>query len=278
MDQAQKLRELFSKPSHSKSRVITVTGAKGGIGKTCIAVNISLALKKLGYNTLLIDADIGFSNVEIELGTISKYTLYDVLYNKRKIIDIINEGPLGLKYITSGGDFDFLKSDMDFDIFLNNIRILDYYSDFIIIDTGAGINSTVQKFINAADEVLVIITPEPTSIMDAYLLIKNLLAKKNTVINIIVNKAKNYNEYKEVFNRFNSVVSHFIGVKINDFGFLLEDGRISECIKAQIPILIKYQNSNTSKDIMEIAMKISKTEVKYKQDGLMGIFKKIFKR
>lgn len=100
----------------------------------------------MGYNVTIIDADLGFSNVEIELGVTSKYTLLDVLYNNKMITEVISEGPLGIKYISSGGDFNLINEGVDLSLFLNNIKILDYYSDFIIIDTGAGLNNVVSNF------------------------------------------------------------------------------------------------------------------------------------
>lgn len=118
MDQAESLRRLVSqKKGIKKSRVITISGGKGGIGKTCISVNLSLALKKLGYNVTIIDADLGFSNVEIELGVTSKYTLFDVLYNNKMITEVISEGPLGVKYISSGGDFTLIDKGVDLTLF-----------------------------------------------------------------------------------------------------------------------------------------------------------------
>lgn len=278
MDQAESLRRLMIDKKIKKSRVLTITGGKGGIGKTCISVNLSLALKKLGYNVTIIDADLGFSNVEIELGVISKYTLFDVLYNNKKITEVINEGPLGIKYISSGGDFSIINKDIDLSIFLNNIKILDYYSDFVIIDTGAGLNTVVDNFIKAADEVFIIVTPEPTSIMDAYAMIKYSLKNENKKINVIINKVKNFEEYEEVYSRFKIVVKNYLGVEIYNLGYLEYDNKMLECIKIQQPIILKYENSKTSKNIVSIASRIANMPVSNYSAGLFGFFNKIFNK
>lgn len=278
MDQAESLRRLMTEKKVRKSRVLTVTGGKGGIGKTCISVNLSLALKKLGYNVTIIDADLGFSNVEIELGVISRYTLLDVLYNKKKITEVINEGPLGIKYISSGGDFNLINKDVDLSVFLNNIKILDYYSDFVIIDTGAGLNTVVNNFIKAADEIFIIVTPEPTSIMDAYAMIKYSLKDENKKINVIINKVKNFEEYEEVYSRFKIVVKNYLGVDIYNLGYLEYDNKMLECIKMQQPIILKYENSKTSKNIVAIASRIANMPESTYSVGLFGFFNRIFNK
>jgi len=279
MDQAESLRKLVSqKKKIKRSRVITITGGKGGIGKTCISVNLSLGLKKLGYNVTIIDADLGFSNVEIELGVTSKYTLLDVLYNNKMITEVISEGPLGIKYISSGGDFNLINEGVDLSLFLNNIKILDYYSDFIIIDTGAGLNNVVSNFLKAADEVLLIVTPEPTSIMDAYTLIKYSLVGEDKKINVLINKVKNFNEYKKIYDRFETVVKNYLGVSLIDLGYLENDEKMMECIIEQHPIVLKYENSKTSKRILQIAAQIANQPPPIENKGLRGIFSRLINR
>jgi flagellar biosynthesis protein FlhG len=279
MDQAESLRRLISqRKAIKKSRVLTISGGKGGIGKTCISVNLSLALKKLGYNVTIIDADLGFSNVEIEMGVTSKYTLFDVLYNNKMITEVINEGPLGVKYISSGGDFASLGEGVDLSLFLSNIKILDYYSDFIIIDTGAGLNKVVNQFLKAADEVILIVTPEPTSIMDAYTLIKHSLVDEKKKINIIINKAKNFEEYRKIYERFEAVVNNYLGVKLSDLGYLEIDEKMTECIIEQTPIIIKYRNGKTAKRFLQIAAKLANEPPPEESKGLWGIFERLLNK
>jgi len=275
MDQADRLRYLFQQNNMKRCRVITVTGGKGGTGKTCISVNLSIALRKLGYNVLIIDADIGFSNAEIELGVISKFTLYDVLYGNKKIIDVINDGPIGVKFISTGGNFDLINGDIDLNVFFNNINILDNYFDYIIVDTGAGINKTVKGFIDMSDDVVVVTTPEPTAIMDAYILIKSIQELSDKNLYLIVNKVTNQSEYVSVYERLNNALINFLGTTINDLGYIHEDARISECIKAQNPIILKYQSSKPSKDITRIAENLTNHKSTKKKEGLLGIFKKM---
>ena len=279
MDQAESLRRLVSqKKGIKKSRVITISGGKGGIGKTCISVNLSLALKKLDYNVTIIDADLGFSNVEIELGVTSRYTLFDVLYNNKMITEVISEGPLGVKYISSGGDFTLIDEGVDLTLFLSNIKILDYYSDFIIIDTGAGLNKVVHQFLQAADEIVLIVTPEPTSIMDAYTLIKHSLVGEKKKINVLINKVKSFEEYRKIYKRFETVVNNYLGVSLNDLGYLEIDEKMTECIIEQTPIVIKYHNGKTAKQLIQIAAKLANQSPPEEPQGLWGIFTKLLKQ
>ncbi|MGB9679870.1 MAG: MinD/ParA family ATP-binding protein [Thermoanaerobacteraceae bacterium] len=279
MDQAENLRKILLEKKTKKSRVLIITGGKGGIGKTFISINLSLALRKLGFKVTIIDADLGFSNVEIELGLMPKYTLYDVIYNNRTIAEVINEGPLGINYISSGGDFNLVSNaEINLGIFLSNIKLLDYYSDFVIVDTGAGLNNVVKSFLEAGNEVFVIVTPEPTSIMDAYTLIKYSFKNNDKKINIIINKAKNFEEYREVYNRFDSVVKNYLGINVYDIGYLEYDYKIMECIKEQKPIILKYENSKTSKSFMAMAAKIADRPFDVESGGVFSFFNKLFKR
>ncbi|AFK86808.1 MULTISPECIES: MinD/ParA family ATP-binding protein [Thermoanaerobacterium] len=276
MDQAERLRYLFQQNSAKRCRVITVTGGKGGTGKTCISVNLSIALKKLGYKVLIVDADIGFSNAEIELGVVSNYTLYDVLYGNKKIVDVINDGPVGVKFISTGGNFDLVNGDIDLNVFFNNIKILDNYFDYIIVDTGAGVNKTVKSFIDMSDDVIIVTTPEPTAIMDAYILIKTINDLSDKNLYLIVNKVANQSEYVSVYERLNNALINFLGASIINLGFIHEDAKISECIKMQIPIVLKYQYSKPSKDIARIAEVLTNYKTDKKKEGLLGIFRKMF--
>lgn len=275
MDQAERLRYLFQENNKKRCRVITVTGGKGGTGKTCISVNLSIALRKFGYNVLIIDADIGFSNAEIELGVVSNFTLYDVLYGNKKITDVINDGPVGVKYISTGGNFDLIHDDIDFNVFFNSINIIDNYFDYIIVDTGAGINKTIKSFIDLSDDVIVVTTPEPTAIMDAYVLIKSIEKLNDKNLYLIVNKVANPGEYIAVYQRLNNALMNFLGATINDLGYIHEDAKVSECIKAQSPVVLKYQSSKPSRDIIRIAETISNHKSSQKKEGLLGIFKKM---
>lgn len=275
MDQAERLRYLFQQNNMKRCRVITVTGGKGGTGKTCITVNLSIALRKFGYNVLIIDADIGFSNAEIELGVVSNFTLYDVLYGNKKITDVINDGPIGVKYISTGGNFDLINGNINLSVFFNSINILDNYFDYIIVDTGAGINRTIKSFIDLSDDVIVVTTPEPTAIMDAYVLIKSIEKLNDRNLYLIVNKVANHNEYINVYERLNNALINFLGITITDLGYIHEDAKISECIKAQNPVILKYQSSKSSRDIIRIAENLSKHKSTQKKEGLLGIFKKM---
>ena len=207
-DQAEKLREIFEKfdnnanidpidnlknLSKNSARVVTVTSGKGGVGKTNLTINLGIKLSQLGLKVIIIDADLGLSNIDVALGKTPKYNLSDVINYRKGIIEIMEDGPEGIKFISGGsGIQDLIKINKNQ---LANLLIelgkLDEEADIIFIDTGAGLSDNVLSFIYAAKEIILIATPEPTSITDAYALIKIIAQKdRNKDIKLIINRQK----------------------------------------------------------------------------------------
>lgn len=279
MDQAEKLRLLAANIKNSeyigkKAKVITITSGKGGVGKTNITVNLALALKQMGYEVVILDADLGLANVEIMLGMILKRNLSDLLYRGVSIQDIIYNGPLNVKVISGGsGIEELLNMNRNYlDIIVKKLSELDSIADFILIDTGAGISESVQKFILAADEIIVVTLPEPTAIADAYALIKVIVKKKREkIFKLLINKAKNETEAESTFNKISTAASKFLGINIYKLGYIPEDSRIHDAINRQIPYIIEYPNSYASECIKKVAHDIAGHS--YKNKGIMGFFK-----
>ena len=267
-DQAQGLRNLvkkvnsFNKQSEDlnvSSRVITIASGKGGVGKTNLTVNLAIALKKLGINILIIDADLGLSNVEVLLGTSPKYTVKDVLDGKKEIMSIIEEGPFGVKFISGGSgmvDLANLDEERLFRI-IESAETINKYFDIVLIDTGAGISKNVMEFVMMSDEVIVITTPEPTSITDAYAIIKAIVTRDfDHKINILVNRAQNKNEADEIFYKLNGVIKRFLQRKVEYIGYIEENGIVSKSVIKQVPFMISYEKSSISKQVEDIAKKL----------------------
>ena len=185
MDQATTLRNMVKERSQGaekkKARVITITSGKGGVGKSNTSVNLALALSELGKKVIIFDADFGLANVEVMFGALPKYNLSDVIYRRKSIEDVITQGPNNIGFI-SGGSGIVSLSNVNRDqlaYLIHNLNNLDNLADFVIIDTGAGISDQVLAFAMMAPEIIMITTPEPSSLTDSYSLIKALYRNPN---------------------------------------------------------------------------------------------------
>lgn len=286
-DQAEKLRKLMTdntsnkiEPSisSSKAKVISISSGKGGVGKTNFAINFSITLKRLGYDVAIIDADIGLSNIEILSGTHMKYSISDMIYSNKDIFEIIENGPEDIKIISGGSGFKELKlfEKENFDKLLCEIEKLQSTVDYIIIDTGAGISPTVIDFVMTTEEVIVISTPDPTSIMDSYTLIKSILNNGfKGKINLISNLVTNRKEGKEIFNKLFNTVKNFLKVEIFYLGYIEKSNIVNNAVRNQIPFVISHPKDNISKKINVIALNYME-EPSIVDDNKVSFAKKIF--
>lgn len=275
-DQAAKLRSIVNKLNNTditsdnketivpertvgnrrNARVITVTSGKGGVGKTNITINLAIKISQLGLKVIVIDADLGLSNVDIVLGKTPNFNLSDVINNRRNIHEIIEEGPGGVKFISGGSGLqDLIKINKEqLAHLLIELGRLDEEADIIFIDTGAGISDQVLSFVYAAKEVIVITTPEPTAITDAYALIKVIAQKdKSKKISLLLNKADNPTEASNTLDKLYQVCLKFLGISIDKLGFVCNDANIPKAVKLQQPFVITFEKSAAALDISSIA-------------------------
>ena len=289
-DQADKLRQIIDNIKHGEAgaavaeptaRVITVTSGKGGVGKTNITANLALTFCEMGYRVIIIDADLGLSNIDVMLGIIPKYTLADVINNNAPIMDVITGGPNNVKFISGGSGIEEMTrlDDIQMEKILNNLSELDKNFDIILIDTGAGISDNVLKFAIAADEVLIIVTPEPTSVTDAYAMIKALANRSGNIsFKLIINKAETENEARDVFNRLSMVTAKFLGVSLTLAGFLLYDPSVVKAVKMQRPFTISFPGAASSKSIKDVAFALTGSVADSRaQTGISGFLNKLIK-
>lgn len=282
-DQAEQLRNIIKRnqlKSNKVARVITVTSGKGGVGKSNTSVNLAIQLKKLGHRVIILDADFGLANIEVILGIVPKYNLCDMIEDNRNIKDIITVGPLGVGFISGGSAINKLLrlSKEDINILINNLTQLDDLADYIIIDTGAGISDSVMEFVTFGSDVLVIVTPEPTSLMDAYSLLKMLTKnpsfdQKNTKVRIITNRAKSSQEGKVVFEKLNSVVTKFISLPITFLGTILEDENVSKAVIKQQPVSLANPMTKAAKSFEEITKELDGINTQQETTDRKGIAK-----
>ncbi|AGL01640.1 MinD/ParA family protein [Desulfoscipio gibsoniae] len=237
-------------------RIITITSGKGGVGKTNLAVNLAIALLQLEQRVIIFDADLGMANVDVLLGVTPQLTLYDHLYKNVPIENILLPGPGGLKIIAGGSGFMELANLSNTQRFwlMENIDKLNKLADFILIDTGAGISKDVLAFCAAANEVVIVITPEPTSLTDAYGLIKVLdKFKLHREIHLIVNQARSHNESAGAVNRLKDVAAKYLFIKINFLGDIVYDQSVCRAVKSLQPFLLHNPNAKASAAVKKIA-------------------------
>lgn len=265
MDQADKLREKVEqlKEQAPSARVIAVTSGKGGVGKTSLSVNLALQMQAQGKKVVILDADFGLANVEIMLGIRPQYNLADLIYNGKSIEEIITEGPNGVGFISGGsGVQDLVNLDKEkLQNLIAKLVKLDSLYDVIIIDTGAGIADSVIEFVLSSPEVLLVVTPEPTSITDAYSLLKAVNRKKEfnreqKSIKVVANRVSGEEEASEIYDKISVVVSKFLNIQLEYLGYIPIDKQLTNAVVEQKPIAIYYPNCESALRIKGICAKL----------------------
>ncbi|SDW27213.1 MinD/ParA family protein [Paenibacillus sp. CF384] len=286
-DQAEALRNLVrnqeQKDEGRTTRVITVTSGKGGVGKSNFSLNFSLALQRIGQKVLIFDADIGMANIDVLMGVSSPYNLYHLLKQEKTIWEIIQEGPQGVHFIAGGSGFkDLLDlSEAQLDYFAEQINKLHGQYDFILFDTGAGLSKETVKFITAAQETIVVTTPEPTSITDAYALIKMVTAMEHDVqFKLIVNRAIDTKEGNATADKIGLVAKRFLNIELPVLGILPDDPNVTKAVKKQVPFSMAYPSTEASKSILEIAKRFVDVPQlpAAANSGVKGFLHKMFRR
>lgn len=287
MDQAEQLRNIIKAGNASPrpvARVITVTSGKGGVGKSNTSINLAIQFRKMGQRVIILDADFGLANIEVMFGAVPKHNLADLIYQGVSIKDIITWGPMDVGFI-SGGSGIASMSNLNREhltYIIQNLAQLDAITDIIIVDTGAGISDAVLEFLVASGEILVVTTPEPTSITDSYSLIKALARHKrfspdNSQIKILANKVENSAEGQALFNKLSAVVTRYLKLPVNYLGSIPEDPQLSKAVRQQTPVSIQSPNAKSSLAYEGIAHALMNTEntMKVKKRGMAAFFSHI---
>lgn len=282
MDQASALRQKVQESTDTcNARVIAVTSGKGGVGKTSLSVNLAMELARMGKKVVIFDADFGLANVEVMLGIRPAYNLLDLIHKNKTMQEIITRGPRGIGFVSGGSGVSELTAldKNSIDLLISEMVKLDKMYDIVIIDTGAGITDSVMEFVMVSPEVLLVVTPEPTSITDAYSLLKVLRRKKEfnpmyKTINVVSNRVTSENEGSEIFSKMNTVSSKFLNTKLEYLGSIPQDRNASMAIIEQKPVVTAYPNSPVSKAIVELAQKLANNEQEEykKKDGIAKVF------
>lgn len=263
MDQAEALRNVIKKQNleaRPNARIITITSGKGGVGKSNTAVNLAVQFRKMGMRVIIFDADFGLANVEVMFGAIPRFNLSDLIYGEKTIRDIITEGPMGIGFISGGSGISGMENLTKGQIvyLIKCLNELNDLADVIIVDTGAGISDSVLEFVLASPEVLVVTTPDPSSLTDAYSLLKVLYANPNfrrdeTKLKIVANKASSIEEAQAVFNKLESVVLQFLQGDIEYLGMIPQDSELEMAVRQQKIVSMSAPNSKSAKSFEVLA-------------------------
>ena len=287
MDQAEQLRRIIkaeSAPKRPLARIITVTSGKGGVGKSNVAINLAIQFRRMGQRVIILDADFGLANIEIMFGTVPKHNLSDLIYQGKNIKDVITWGPEGVGFISGGSGISGMYNlSRDYLVYIIvNLAELDAIADTIIIDTGAGIADAVMEFLVASGEIILVTTPEPTSITDSYSLLKALnqqprFNKDNTVIKAVSNRVSSAEEGQQLFNKLNAVVARYLKLPLSYLGEVPQDQMLARGVMQQTPVSIQYPNSKSSKAFEQIAARLTdkNAEATIKPRGMAAFFSHI---
>ncbi len=283
MDQAEQLRNIIKMQVQPRdvSRVITVTSGKGGVGKTTLSVNLALQLQRQGKRVVILDADFGLANIEVMMGIRPTSNLADLMFRGKSLKDIIMTGPEGIGFISGGSGIKEMASMTRDQIFyvMQSLAELDDIADVIIIDTGAGIADSVLEFAASSQEVLLVATPEPTSITDAYALLKTLNRKQEfqasrTVIKLVANSVTKPEEGLEIYHKVSAVAEKFLNIQLVYLGAVLKDNNVPKSIMQQKPLLLAYPNSVAAKSMVQLAYELDTNSaiVKEPNKGIKKLF------
>lgn len=287
MDQAEQLRNIIkanNAPQRPVARVITVTSGKGGVGKSNTSINLAIQFRKMGQRVIILDADFGLANIEVMFGAVPKYNLADLIYQGKSIKEIITWGPMDVGFISGGSGIAGMSNlNRDHLVYIiQNLAELDAITDIIIVDTGAGISDAVLEFLVASGEILLVTTPEPTSITDSYSLLKALsrhgrFSTENSQVKMIANKVENAAEGQALFNKLNAVVQRYLKLPMTYLGAVPEDSMLNKAVMQQTPVSIQSPNAKSSLAYEMIAGNLVNTEVEsaVKKRGMAAFFSHI---
>lgn len=258
------------------TRTIAVTSGKGGVGKTHFAANLGVKLAQGGKKVMVMDADLGLANLDIVMGVRPKFSLAHLVRREKTLREIVFPGPCGVRLIAGGSGLEEL-ADLDDEAraeLLSSLEQIEDDVDILIIDTGAGLSRNVLGFLRAVEEVMVLSTPEPSSLADAYGIIKALSRERADVsISVVANRVASPEEAAEVYRRLSLVARQFLGISVADGGYIFEDPVVSEAVRQRKPFVLVNPASQAACCIDEIAGRL--LEVGIHTDGRPSFFSRV---
>lgn len=287
-DQAEKLREIMRsrsparsapQPGGKASRIIAVSSGKGGVGKTNIAINLALAYAKIGKKVIVLDADLGLANVNVVLGVIPRYNLYHLIRQQKKMREILLDTSYGIQIVAGASGFSKIAnlSEDERRLFIEELHELSA-ADIVIIDTSAGVSNNVLSFVAAADDAIIVTTPEPTAITDAYGIVKIIATEIDNLelgLKLIVNRVKSVTEARKVAERVINIAGQFLNLKIDYLGFVYDDPLVQMAVIKQKPFLALDPKSKASICIDHIVRRLENIDFR-EGGGISSFLRKLF--
>lgn len=271
-DQAAGIRKMNNT---SPVQVIAITSGKGGVGKTNLAVNIGIALSQMGRRVALLDADMGLANVDILLGIYPKFNLSHVLSGDKTLAEVIIDGPFGLKVIPGASGIQKMSelSSLEQATVIRAFSEIDQDLDVLIVDTAAGISASVVNFARACQEIIVVVCDEPTSLTDAYALIKLLNRDYNLCnFHVITNMVKTTQQGQALFQKLTKVTDHYLDVTLRFIGAVPYDEYLRKSVQKQLPVIEAFPGSQSAIAVKEIAKKIDSWPLKDQAGSYIEFF------
>ncbi|MDM8005663.1 MAG: MinD/ParA family protein [Phycisphaerae bacterium] len=271
VDQAHQLRQLMASsggvPAAKRGHVIAVTSGKGGVGKTLLAANLSIALAARGHRVALFDMDMGLANADIVLGVEVAWTWRDVLAGRRSLDEVIIHGPGGITLVAGASGVSQMANLSEFERH-QLIAIAGQaaeLNDVVVFDCGAGISHNVVSIASFADTILVVTTPEPTSVTDAYAMIKAFAQEQGrsryteaAAMGVLVNLAESRREGRDTYERLAGVAARFLHIPVTDYGYILRDEHVSAAVRQRCPVVLRYPRCSASSCLMASAGRLSR--------------------
>lgn len=273
-DQASRLRRMIARggadaQAGSRTNIIAIASGKGGVGKTMLASNLSISLAARGHKVILFDMDLGLANADIVLGVEPRGTWSDVLSGRRQISDVIIEGPGEIAFVPGASGLAHMADLSEFERhqMMAAMEQIESEYDVMIMDCGAGISTNVISFAASADTLLVVSTPEPTSITDAYATIKAMAHETSrqrrpdeptAAVGVIVNLADSRKEGRDTYERLAEVSARFLHMPVTDYGYVLKDDHVGAAVRQRSPVVLRYPRCPASTCVMASAARLSR--------------------
>jgi len=282
MDQAEQLRIIkASQQIRPLARVITVTSGKGGVGKSNTAINLAIQFRRMGKRVIILDADFGLANIEIMFGAVPKHNLCDLIYQGKNIKEIITWGPMDVGFISGGSGIAGMSNlSRDYLTYIiKNLVELDSITDIVLVDTGAGISDAVLEFLVASGEIILVTTPEPTSITDSYSLLKALqrhprFKQEDTLVKMLANRVEKENEGVTLYNKLNAVVTRYLKLPMLYLGYIPQDSQLPKAVMQQMPVSLQTPGAKSSLAYERVAGRLLdiKTDAPVRSRGMAAFF------
>ncbi len=242
--------------SATRTRIIAVTSGKGGVGKTNVVANLAVCLSEIGKKVVVLDADFGLANIDVLLGLTPRFHLGHVLFGNKSLTEIMVQGPKGVRIIPASSGLQRLSelTQEQRNHLVDSFADLGTDTDYLLVDTAAGVSTNVIHFLMAAHEVVVVSAPEPTAIVDAYATIKIILAEDPAKpVHVLINSVQSESEAREVFTQINTVVKRFLNSEVSFLGHIERDGHVRQAVRSQVLVAHLYPNAPASRCFRNLA-------------------------